>query len=160
IWPSPAEKALEHPQHRRVDLSRAWVLPRPRLGRDSTSTPETIVLSLLAIFLAWLYLEPLALRGPSFLLFYLLSMPIAGWRGQRLRRHATGPLITDDALAEIPRLDAYEAAILKGGGERACQVAVTNLLARKILTVQPRENGLMRDAEAPRDLHRIEKAVY
>lgn len=154
IWPGEAERFSCAQRWRRVDSSRCWILPVPRLpvwGRRGTGMevgwPRRIGnrLGLLAVLVALGLgvsgcranglagpFNPFALNGPEFLLFYgLLAAASVGlvtgvysWLGDGLRR----------APAD-PNLSPLELAYLAGQEERAVKTAFLSLLQAGHLSV-------------------------
>lgn len=79
-------------------------------------------------------LNPFDLRGPEFLLFYIvLGTAVIIWIGRRLHRiESATPEEVELAVNEIAK-DPYQIAFLRGGRAEIIRVAVVSLLERGLL---------------------------
>ena len=80
-------------------------------------------------------INPLDLRGPEFLLLYLLLLVAAGCAAVILRWALRLP--ADEPVGEDVRLGPYEVAYLAGGEQLAADAAIASLVQRRVLAVDP-----------------------
>ncbi|MES2695325.1 MAG: TIGR04222 domain-containing membrane protein [Verrucomicrobiota bacterium] len=150
IWP---ERPM-HPRAMRVDTGRNWVVPKPRLTRfagwfnrpaahDKAATthlssvqPERPAL----LSAAWVALAavqtpahewPFDLRGPQFLLFFVVFGIGLFFLARWLRRWLQGP----DEPSDIDALSPYEVAHLAGGPQRVFVAALATSAQQRLVLV-------------------------
>ena len=167
IWPRPEVKAKGGEQFRRVDVSRNWVVPKPRVGVCVAGVALAIVvlcvglgcapLSVSAPVLSDATLNPFDLRGPEFLLFYACLSAVAFIAAGIIRSGLYGPSSPPPGGIH---LDPYQIAYLNGGATHAVNAAVAALYHRDVLQVNEadgRLSVLRPHAQLP---HPLEQAVY
>ena len=127
-WPDARSRFARPERFRRVDLSRAWLLPKPRL---SLSALDRRVLSFAALALLLpasataLTGNPLDWTGAPFLkLYFALMMAVVLITQIQRRVLRTGP------TASPPSLSVWETAMLAGGPTRVADAAVAELHRR------------------------------
>lgn len=146
-WPGHAERFANPARWQRVDRSRYWVLPRPRLSSLSIGVPLLAVLAALASSGALaLPANPLDWTGGKFLALYATLAVLALLAGLRLR-HA----LRDTGQTPNFEADIWQLAYLAGGEERVLDTAITELLTRDAIDVQ-RSAGELRLRVDPREL--------
>jgi uncharacterized protein (TIGR04222 family) len=128
IWPD-VEERFASTDNRRIDLRKHWVIPKPRLPRWAWSAfTGLLLLALLAGCGSALAagVPLLDWRGPDFLKFYLVALPIVLLLGFWLRNRLLKP---DRPLRqdELPD-DVYVLAGLAGGGQQIVHTAIPNLM--------------------------------
>lgn len=165
LWPPPTPARgtpITHaPRHRRVDLVRHWLIPRPRLAWPTSRAWKSIAAILLgtsAVGCGTLFrVFPFNLPGPSFLpLFVVFAAVVFGLAGL-LRWKLRGPVSAPGLFQESA--DPYLLAYLAGGHARAVQAAIVSLAARQSLRVDGR-GGLLAGSTPPAGTHPLEKAVF
>lgn len=127
IWP-PAHAAGggRKPRHRRIDLARHWVIPRPRnlFWLIGASACAAILLSLGGCHA--IHLAPdniLNLKGPAFLAFYLKFAAACLLAAVILRFLLRAPGGSPPLIADDPYLYAW----LAGGDRRTAHAALAHL---------------------------------
>lgn len=132
LWPPPLPASRPPATARSVASQRLlspWRSP-PRGG--------VVGLAAASVALALVYLacarvqgtpNPLDFRGGAFLMLYLAALPWAYLAGSAIKRALRGPNRRNQAQAE----DAVELAYLAGGGERAADAALVELMQRDVL---------------------------
>jgi uncharacterized protein (TIGR04222 family) len=129
-WPCGDARFADPGRIRRVDLSRVWLIPRPRLpGLSSGSALLARVAAALGLGL-WsgragaLPVDPLDWTAEPFLSLYLVlalvALAVAFVLARRIREIGPG---------RTKGLDAFRLAYLAGGADRALDAGVTELLA-------------------------------
>lgn len=152
IWPPSAIRFGEDVRFRRVNVARAWVVPRPRLpgprrGRSALTGVTLVVLPAALLGLS----NPLDFDGATFLRFYgilwLIVLPLALVLRWALRRSAR-------PSPPAPPPTPEQLAFLSGGARRAVHASLAALVAAgRIEVVQPARRGiggLLRGAPEPR----------
>jgi len=167
IWPAPRSAGARAARHRRVDTSRNWVLPRRGVAQAALGAMLLIALLALASGCApgtsgdaissTAVINPLDLRGPQFLLLYFVAFGIAVILAAMIRSSLRGGATL---AGDSEELDAYEVAYLRGGPREAAKVAVTRLVAMKLLTVHPDDGTLRASTPAPGALYPIEASAH
>lgn len=125
-WPDAHTQTASPARYRRIDLSRHWLLRRPRLPRPRWSQLGLAGLLLgAAPLLQALPLNPLDMSGPSFLMLFLVLLIVSFAVLPLLRRQLrdTGP---GQAGSE---LDEWSLAYLAGGSVRVVETGIAQLLA-------------------------------
>lgn len=105
-------------------------------------------------------MNPLELRGPEFLLFYVVALMVAAAMALALRERSRGP--ADDDPRGAGRLSTEDAAYLAGGLPQVLQLGLAELIKREHVELDATTSRLRalkpltREAsEAMRTLHRI-----
>jgi Arc/MetJ-type ribon-helix-helix transcriptional regulator len=73
IWPAAHDRFFVGQGHRRVDLNTHWVIPKPRLRRAAAM----VMAAGAAGPAAGMTLNPFDFNGPTFILLYLVLLPLA-----------------------------------------------------------------------------------
>jgi uncharacterized protein (TIGR04222 family) len=161
IWPLAEEKLASHHRFARVDKATHWVIPKPRFPRIVRLAFLAAVAGMAAVGCGAMIgngANPLDWRGPEFLRFYSLVLPVciaaAAWLRWKLREPSETRNETDT------NLDAYAVAFLNQGKVLAVNTAMTSLIDRKILEAEPSEGKISAKAPLPPESHPLEKAVY
>jgi uncharacterized protein (TIGR04222 family) len=167
IWPVPGNGQTRAERHRRVDVSRNWVLPRRSVAHATLVV--VLVVALLALAsgcgpvmtrdgatATLAVVNPLDLRGPKFLGLYVVAFAIAMILAATLRAAARGGATL---AGDREDLDAYEIAYLRGGARQVVNAAVTRLVARDLLTVSRDDGTLRANTPVPGDLYPVEAAA-
>lgn len=128
IWPPAAERFRFGAGHRRVDLERNWVIPKPRFGQ----VRRVGLVACGAAPLVAASLNPFDFDGPHFLLLYTIFFTAALFAAIYLRRS----LLASDSRGDPPRLGPYEVAYLAGGKQAAVHAALAALVQAKVLEVR------------------------
>jgi uncharacterized protein (TIGR04222 family) len=161
VWP-PVEKKDVPKRQQWVDVSRHWLLPKPRVLRGV----RPLVALSAGLVLTMLLMVPgcadeksvFDLRGPEFLVFYAAGFVAAFMASLILERFARKGTAR---VVEEPR-DPYEIAFLGGGGTRVVDAALAALYGRKALGVRQDNNKgtyLKRVPGAELPSHEIESVV-
>lgn len=136
IWPPAAVRFGEDLNNRWVNLSRHWVVPKPRLPKlGSRLAWPRILLGGLAVPPLVALANPFDFSGTEFLLFYGILF-LAG---------LVVALVLRTALAEQPPslsaedLSPTEAAFLAGGMQRALHATISGLLQSRTLALEQTE---------------------
>lgn len=142
IWPSADLRFSRDIEFVRVNRQQHWILPKPQLpSARSLVSRQVVLLGLLTVsvltIIGWAKtalaasLSPLELRGPEFLLFYVMvgipAILVALGLRWYLQQPARGTVLSFDEL------HAYETAYLAGGASRAINAAITNLVQQGYL---------------------------
>lgn len=125
-WPDARAQRSAAAAMRRVDLTRHWLLPRPRLPRpDWRQLAAAAFLLAMTPLLQALPPNPLDLPGPEFLGLFVLLMLVSGVIAAVLRWQLR------DIGKEQPgaALDAWSAAYLAGGSQRVMDAGLAGLMA-------------------------------
>ncbi len=134
IWP-PAELRFHSvAAHRRVDLGRCWVIPKPgwrQLQAATLMAGGLLPVALLA--------SPFDFDGPHFLTLYALMFAIALTMACGLRFALRGGDLSEDAH----KLDVYAAGCLAGGKQQAIRAATAALVQQDVLEVRREETKLL-----------------
>jgi uncharacterized protein (TIGR04222 family) len=126
-WPDARGYSASPARYQRVDLTRHWLLPRPRLPRLAAAQLALAgVLLLTAPWLQALPLNPLELPGPQFLLLFLALFAVA-FVASRLLRHRFSATRADAGAASLA--DPWSIAYLAGGPARVVDTGIATLLA-------------------------------
>ena len=163
FWP----EKLVHPRARRVDVTGHWILPKPRwlarLAAWRAARRPARPVAAAAAFAATLTsargatgadYQPLDLRGPEFLQFFVTLAAVVFVAALVLRWYLRRPA----ALPATLEIDDYGAACLAAGRKRVVEAAVTAACARGL--VELRERRMYRTAvPVPPDLPLVERAV-
>src|SRR6266545_2898404 len=99
-------------------------------------------------------MNPVDLRGPEFLLFYLILMVMTAAALVILRRAAESGAAPKTDLA-----DPYLIAYLRGGANEALRVALISLIDRGLLTVDGKLVGRAKHATSDAVRRPIEKRL-
>jgi uncharacterized protein (TIGR04222 family) len=131
LWPSVDDR-FAPADGVRVDRATHWIVPKLTPGRLAHSLrqvrrrfAQVAGATALAFVPIVGFTNPLNLTGPEFLALYVGLLLVGSLGGLALRRL----LRTPDDATPLPTLDAYEAAILAGGEDRAVRVALSELVA-------------------------------
>lgn len=164
VWPKLPLRLRQPAEFVRVDLARCWTLPKPAWVGNLLASPRFRVLKrpewiAIAVGLALLGCltsigEPPPLSGKTFLIGYVVAWTACLGVALCMRR---GLFVSklNDAL----ELDPYEIAELAHPG-RAIDGAVSTLIARRCVSLDP-ENGILRTlAPLPDGAHPVERRAY
>lgn len=161
IWPGETERFRCGQDWRRVDASRCWILPKPRLPQPRWSRHRLVLVPLLATLGLGVsgcgtqaLAQPLSLNGPQFLLVYgLLTATCLAVVDKLQRRLGHGPLVA----AADANLSPLEMAYLAGEQEQVVKTSLLNLLQAGDVTV---EEGVARCQTKPtRQLDGVETGL-
>lgn len=162
VWP-PMERRFQPMSSRWVDVSRHWLLPKPRWVRKVT--PHSLRVPVAAILTAGLLVgcqsvaQMLDMRGGEFLQFYLTGMGVALIMSWLLPRFAGSGA---SRRPETPT-DLYDIAFLGGGSQRVLDAALTVLYGRELVTTVAGSDAAKLTAKQmnaiPDDLHPVEVRV-
>jgi uncharacterized protein (TIGR04222 family) len=169
IWPDPARPESQHSAHRRVDLGRHWVIPKPRLPLTRTSMTTVGAVLLLAILLGcgmrgdgpallpmlgagnWLLHNGIAdMPGEYFAVFYLgvaTAAAIYCWR----RAGALDTSRTRPPFEPPADLDPRSLSYLRGNVNEVLRLTIFDLLQRGYLKVVSTEKKFLRFVAGPSD---------
>lgn len=130
-WPDTRSRFARPERFRRVDLSRTWLLPKPRLSiaaRDRRALTLTALTLLIPASAAALADNPLDWNGPPFLaLFFGLMIAVVLITQIQRRILRTGP------TAPPLTLTVWETAMLASGPTRVADAAVAELHRRGLV---------------------------
>lgn len=164
IWPAAAD-AFKPRLNRWVDVSRHWMVPKPRWirhVRNSVIVPAAAAVVLVLLLPGCHDLNVFDYRGEAFLKFYATSFALAlmlSWLITRSARSERRERLSDETLT-----DPYEIAFLGGGGRRMVDAALAALFTRGLLKLDTPKNGQARIGAAPVaeevDLHLVEHQVW
>ncbi|MES2706126.1 MAG: TIGR04222 domain-containing membrane protein [Verrucomicrobiota bacterium] len=166
IWPDPETESARAGNARRVDVSRFWILPRPRFPRTGgarrpprvrSGVPLLAGLGILAAaggWTAWMHggssladavTQRAELPGTlfifnwsagPFLVFYIVALILAALLSFALQQRETERALPVETSAEPELTDVYEQAMLSGGECRVAQTALVSLILSGALTVK------------------------
>jgi uncharacterized protein (TIGR04222 family) len=143
LWPAAAVRFGPASQFARLNTTQNWILPKPQWVQDFSIAqlrpavpslhPRALMMLGLGLGLSGVMvgcqgsLNPLDMRGPDFLGFYIwLNLMVVGL-ALVLRRMLQWQKPSATTLSQ---LDLYETAYLSGGTDRVVQVAITQLAAQ------------------------------
>ena len=140
IWPQETKRFRCGQRWRRVDASRCWILPKPRLPQPRWSRHRLVMVPLLATLGLGVsgcgttaLAQPLSLNGPQFLLLYgLLTAACLAGVSRLQRRLGNGPLVA----AADANLSPLEMAYLAGEQEQVVQTSLLSLLQAGDVTMK------------------------
>ncbi len=164
IWPGVAERFAPR-RNRQVDLTKAWVIPKPRLVKPTPEKLGVVVGS--AILLAAVTgcaaeLQVFDLRGPQFLGYYVVALVGAFLLSFLLTKVLRGG---GDLHAPKEVDDPYQLALMGGGATRFVEALIAKLFDRNLLRISgtthstsriEREPGL----KLPTDFSPLEARAY
>jgi uncharacterized protein (TIGR04222 family) len=171
LWPATAVRFGPASQFARLNTAQNWILPKPQWVQDFSwgkLRPSVPQLHPRALMMVWLCLglstvmvgcqgslNPLDMKGPDFLGFYIwLNFMVVGMAlvlRRMLQPHDPASLIA-------PRLDVYETAYLAGGTDRVVQTVVTQLAAEEYVELQPSGTIALKQSVPP-NANRLEREV-
>jgi uncharacterized protein (TIGR04222 family) len=171
LWPPTADRFGPASQFARLNTAQNWILPKPQWvqevswGRLRLSLPQ---LHPRALMMVWLCLglstvmvgcqgslNPLDMKGPDFLGFYIwLNLMLVGMA--LVLRRMLQP--RDASAVSLSQLDLYETAYLSGGTDRVVQVAITQLAAQDCVELKTTGTIALKD-ELPPITNTVERAV-
>lgn len=125
IWSAPDQRFGEDLQCVRINASRHWILPKPRLA-FFRSTAVGLGSAALLLPVAQLAPNPLDWRGGDFLVFFtalLLLATIGSWVARAYLLRSDENFSSDEAKSLLP----IEAAWMEGGDARAISCALVEL---------------------------------
>ena len=164
LWPPAGRPAPANV--RRINVRRYWLIPRPRGPRAQVIA--TIVAVAALFFIAGCTGSGafpgaglLDLRGPQFLLFYVIAFPVALAIATLVRWWARQPAsLTDNVQPE--QLDPYVVAALAGGPKRVALTALARLIHANAVTVKRTGTGarISRNTPLSPKAHPIEKQLH
>jgi uncharacterized protein (TIGR04222 family) len=102
--------------------------------------------------------NPFELRGPEFLLLYVVILIVAIAACLLMRRGMKGT--SGDVPVLGSRLDPYEIAYLAGGATLATDTALATLVERKYIAVDAAGRRIIARKDLPPSAHSFERAVY
>ncbi|MBM5816017.1 MAG: TIGR04222 domain-containing membrane protein, partial [Cyanobacteria bacterium K_Offshore_surface_m2_239] len=139
LWPAEEERFRPNQRWQRLETSRCWVLPQPRLRRPRgwARAPRGWMggglLALMGLALTGCgalapthSFHPLALTGPEFLLFYGVVCLCTVSLVKKL--HEALATIAGKGLNGTPNLSVLEMAYLAGGERRVVKTAILRLV--------------------------------
>ncbi|MDG2618080.1 TIGR04222 domain-containing membrane protein [Thermoleptolyngbya sichuanensis XZ-Cy5] len=178
IWPDPSLRFGRDLQFRRVNVQQHWVLPRPdwagrwaaiwqsgwRSGWQFVQQSPVVLGGLVVLALSLTSCaaiapipNPLDLRGPEFLQFYLFvlgSTLLVAWA---LRRWLRQPGTVEGQ--SLPPLDPYEVAYLVGGADRAIDTAIVSMARLQPPAIVAQEGFLVPLVVPEPSQHPLERAI-
>lgn len=170
IWPEPKQRFGDDIHFARVNTVRNWVVPKPVWIRETAFVlsaagrrisgfwkwmmPACPWRLAAAVLIAALFLSgctgdhdfmtspgwPFDMTAGPFLMFFLIFWAAAAGWAMWWRRKARLPADAPENL--LAELDAYEAALLAGGRNRALFAAVASLTHRGALEIDEKEHRL------------------
>lgn len=152
IWPPASVRFGSDTQHRKVNLSRNWVIPNPlarlmaQLRRRRTKISLVAAVAILPIFAA--IPNPLDLTGPQFLTLYFSCLAVAvvvGWIARRTLLPASKNDLRSpmSPLADSSPLSPVEIAQLARGKRGAIATVACQLMADDVLRIRKDETTLL-----------------
>lgn len=150
IWPDSARRFGVDTQWVRVNTTRHWLVPKRWLPAWAIALG---VASVGGISIA--AREALALPGRSFLLLYLLVWALSLAAAWLIRRWSE-----PRSAADMPKLDAYEVAYLKGGDQLVMNAALAQLIATRVVVLDVAASTMTRDQPLPDGAHPVERAIH
>lgn len=150
LWPASEIRFGRDNHFARFNTQQNWIIPKPQWLQAKAQLPKAPQLNLRALNLRGLVticlglglssllascqadgntFNPLNMRGPEFLGFYLFLNMIVVGVGLVLRQMLK-PVANANAYS-TPTLDAYEMAYLAGGADRLIQTVITRLAEQK-----------------------------
>jgi uncharacterized protein (TIGR04222 family) len=136
IWPPLAHWRQKPTRYERVDRERFWLLPKVRLPKLVTKR-RAAALGVFMLPLAATF-NPLDMRGPQFLLFFIIAFAIALAIGVAVRIWGGDD---DELLEKDAQLDASELAYLNGGQKQLTQAVVAGMLHEGSLELTHEKSG-------------------
>ncbi len=130
IWQSESQKR-EVDSNENYQISKALVKNFAQVGALATGVLVLVGCAESAVG------NPLEMRGPEFLAFYFWLFVIlfaAGWMTRKLLRQPSGGL-----YEQAPDFSPYAVAFLNGKAVLAVNVAITNLLAKGVLSMDTKK---------------------
>ena len=163
IWPAAEQRFGDDLRHRRVNVARNWIIPKPnaKFLFHRAGIPGAIALIAAGCSTGPLGLPSIFdLSGPEFLVFYTISLLLTslgalalqlGWeKGQEQR-----------AQSEKIPVDIYILAGMAGGAQRMAQASIAALLGMKVLEIVAGNPKRIKVARAlPATVHPVEIGVY
>jgi hypothetical protein len=148
-----------------VDVSRHWLVPRPRFLQRLNPmllAGTGAALALVAILPGCIDLTNVFdAKGPDFLFFYIVSFAVALAASFILPALVKGRA---EAMPVVEVSDPYEVAFLGGGGPRAVDAAFASLFERGAIEFKQQKNGEAKVKQSSAGnltgLHELEKVVY
>lgn len=176
LWPPAATRFGRDNHFARINTQQHWILPKPQLrpAMSLLNWPwqplprlnlRALVMVCGCLGLSSLLVScqvsnasfnPLDMRGPAFLSFYLWLNFILVGVGLVLRQW----LRPDDrgTANHVSNLDPYETAYLAGGNERLMQAVITRLALEEHVTLKP-DRSLAVNQPLPSNAPAIERSV-
>ncbi len=133
IWPAAEQRFGEDLACVRVNLQRAWVIPKPRWSRRTVGLASASLL----IPLAQLAANPLDWTGPQFLMLYagLLAIAIAAsWLGRLWLLSSADSYQFQPGAPDA--IGPIEVGWLQAGDQRAIDCALVELVQKNAVTVE------------------------
>lgn len=159
IWPPVEERFGAKGRYRRVNLSRCWVAPKLRWPAPKRGVATGLAAALPPLALG--VTNPLDMRGPDFLGFYLMSFIAAVVVSSVARRL----LRNRDAWEAEQPLTPYQTAYLANGSAGAIQAGVCKLARAEIVEIRSEGAGSAAGRVVVRqpltaDAPALEKAIH
>jgi uncharacterized protein (TIGR04222 family) len=171
LWPATAVRFGPASQFARLNTQQNWILPKPQWVQDfswNKLRPSVPQWHPRALMMVWLCLglstvmvgcqgslNPLDMKGPDFLGFYIwLNLMVVGMA--LVLRRMLQP--RDASAVSLSQLDLYETAYLSGGTDRVVQVAITQLAAQDCVELKTTGTIVLKN-ELPNPTHAMERVV-
>jgi uncharacterized protein (TIGR04222 family) len=171
LWPATAVRFGPASQFARLNTAQNWILPKPQWVQDFSVAkfrpsvlqlhPRALIMVCLCLGLSSVMvgcqgsLNPLDMKGPDFLGFYLwLNLMVVGMA--LVLRRMLQP--RDSSVVSLSQLDLYETAYLSGGTDRVVQVAITQLAAQDCVELKTTGTIVLKN-ELPNLTHGMERVV-
>ncbi|HIK42466.1 TIGR04222 domain-containing membrane protein, partial [Thermoleptolyngbya sp. M55_K2018_002] len=170
IWPEPSLRFGRDLQFRRINMQQHWVLPRPdwvgqwrafwraiRLSPASLGGLVVLAFGVTSCTAIAPFPNPLDLRGPEFLQFYLFTLSSTLLVAWALRQWLRQP--SNRTETSLPKLDPYEVAYLVNGANQVIDTAIVNMARSQPPAIEVQEKFLV-PLVAPESLqHSLERAI-
>ncbi len=172
IWP----ERVEHVAFARFNPAAHWLVPKPRLlgvvrrearallGLCLARPAVGLWLMMLVLFSAGCASDAMALfspldwKGPEFLGFYFIALPVACAAAAYLRWNGRRPAdVPDDP---IPPLDPYAVTYLANGRGLTIAAALTRLQQLRAVAVSNPSGHLTATQPLPESAHPFERGIY
>jgi uncharacterized protein (TIGR04222 family) len=160
IWPTAEIRFSDEHARLHVETARFWIVPRPQLNFGSKLTLGALALVALGCAPVLADIEnPLDMRGPDFLILYLVALIATIGFASALRWLLRAPGATANT-ANSRKYHPYELAWLVGGWQRALDAALANLVASGFLKLNLAERNLEVLKALPPDSHVLEREIF
>jgi uncharacterized protein (TIGR04222 family) len=158
IWPDAAERFGESNRHQRVNLSRHWIVPKPRVGLAAVPVG---LFGMAGLFFGQEFVAavfPFNLKGQDFLGFAAGGGVILLLVAAAMRWLFKTPWGVADARKALR--DPYAVAYLAGGEERCLAAALASLVHRRAIRVAAHNQEVTCAEPLGADAHPFEQALY